>query len=80
MNQFLNFYDIKILYPDEWVLLGNPVSKNGKIVSGIVILHSHDKKEVCYLGKDKIQNFDRVAVTYTGDIKSQRRIGILVRL
>jgi len=74
------FDEIKQHFPDEWVLLGNPVSEQGRLKSGTVILNSHDKREVCYLGKDKIGAFERVTVAYTGSLQNQRRIGILRRL
>ena len=46
MGQLLNINEIKILYPDEWVLVGNPIMDESKIdiVSGIPIYHSKDKK------------------------------------
>jgi hypothetical protein len=31
MEQLLNLTTIKVLYPDEWVLLGNPVMDDSKI-------------------------------------------------
>jgi hypothetical protein len=53
MKQSTTVSDIRRLYPDEWVLLGNPVidRKNQQIVSGVLLYHSPDKKEVCYLNK-----------------------------
>lgn len=75
-----SFTIIKNKFPDQWILLGNPVSENGKFVSGVVVLHSHDKKEVCYLGKDKVKDYKRVTVVFTGEIKPQNRIGILKRI
>jgi hypothetical protein len=54
--------DIKKSYPDEWVLLGNPEKNEHemKILSGIVLYHSPDKREVAYLGKPLIKGYDRV--------------------
>jgi hypothetical protein len=74
------FDDIKHRFPDEWVLLGNPVSEQGQVQTGMLILHSKDKRDVYYSGKDKIADFARVTVVYTGDIQNQRRIGIMRRL
>jgi hypothetical protein len=54
--------DIKKSYPDEWILVGNP-EKNERemeILSGIVLYHSPDKREVAYLGKPLIKEYDRV--------------------
>jgi hypothetical protein len=46
MEQILNVADIKTLFPNEWVLLGNPVMDESKIdvLSGIPLFHSKDKK------------------------------------
>ena len=51
MSQLLNINEIKKLYPDEWVLLGNQVMDESKlnVLSGIPIYHSKDQKEVCYI-------------------------------
>ncbi|GHT80172.1 hypothetical protein FACS189467_1630 [Bacteroidia bacterium] len=61
MKQPINVSDIKKQYPDEWILLGNPVrDKNGlDVLSGVLVYHSPDKKEVCYLGKPLIKGFDK---------------------
>jgi len=79
----LNISDIKKLYPDEWVLIGNPVmdSSNIDVLSGIPILHSKDKKEVCYIGRDKTSDFDKITLIYTGSFKATRKItGIFNRI
>jgi len=83
MEQVMPIDEIKSLYPNEWVLLGNPVlGENGvKVISGIPIYHSADKKEVCYLGRDKTGGFAKIKLIYTGTIKHQRVItGIFNRV
>ena len=83
MAPLLNISDIKKLYPDEWVLIGNPVmdSSNIDVLSGIPILHSKDKKEVCYIGRDKTSDFDKITLIYTGSFKATRKItGIFNRI
>ena len=64
MEQTLNIREIKQLFPGEWVLLGIPVMDDSKIdvVSGIPIFHSKDKKEVCYIGRDKTSAFNKVTL------------------
>ncbi len=49
MESLLNIPEINSLYPNEWILLGNPVMDDAQIdvLSGIPIFHSKDKKEVC---------------------------------
>ena len=76
MGQLLNISEIKSLYPDEWVLLGNPIMDESKIdvLSGIPLFHSKDKKEVCYIGRDKTSNFDKITLIYTGTFRPTRKI------
>ena len=76
MGQLITISDIKNLYPDEWILLGNPVKdENGvDFLSGIPIYHSKDKKEVCYIGRDKTEGFDKITLIYTGSFKPIRKL------
>lgn len=83
MGQPLSINDIKERYPDEWVLIGNPVMDDSKIdvLSGIPIYHSKDKKEVCYIGRDKTSDFDKITLIFTGTFKPIRKItGIFNRV
>lgn len=72
--------ELKKIYPDEWVLLGNPQIKDTSVLGGVVLYHSKDKKEVCYIGRDKTTNYPSVTIVYAGDLKKRRTIGILRRL
>ena len=83
MEELLNIHDIKKIYPNEWVLVGNPIMDESKIdvLSGIPIYHSKDKKEVCYIGRDKTSAFDKITLIYTGALKPIRKItGIFNRI
>ena len=80
MQPILTIDEIKAQYPDQWVLVGNPVIKDTKLLNGIVLFHSKDKKEVCYLGKNLTEGYDKITLTFTGAAKSIRRIGIMKRL
>ena len=82
MQQTLNINEIKKLYPNEWILIGNPIMDDNhfNVLSGIPIYHSKDKKEVCYIGKDKTENFQKITLIYTGEHKAIRKItGIFKR-
>ncbi len=74
MNESLNIAAIKALYPNEWVLIGNPEMDNTElnVLAGIPVLHSKDKKEVCYLGKSKTADFNTITIIYTGNFKAVR--------
>jgi hypothetical protein len=83
MGQLLTIAEIKNLFPNEWVLIGNPVMDESKIdvLMGIPLFHSKDKKEVCYIGRDKTTNFDKITLIYTGTFKPARKItGIFNRI
>jgi hypothetical protein len=55
--------DMKKNYPDEWILLGNPEMDEyeQKILSGIVIYHSPDKREVACMSRPLVKNYERTA-------------------
>lgn len=79
-DKYVTIEEAKIQYPDEWLLLGNPVTDNLNVIGGILLYHSKDKKEVCYLGKDKTANYSKITLEFTGSFKPKRRIGIMRRL
>ena len=57
--------EIKRSYPDEWILLGNPVEDEyERTIAGVVLYHSPDKREVCYLGKSRIVGYKRTALFF----------------
>lgn len=76
MGQILSISDIKKLFPDEWVLVGNPVMDDAhlNVLSGIPIIHSKDKKEVYYLGRSHTPAYDTITIIYTGTFKPMRKI------
>jgi hypothetical protein len=83
MKQLINISEIKALYPDEWVLLGNPIMDDSKldVISGVPLFHSKDKKEVCYIGRSKTADFDKITLIYTGSFRPIRKItGIFNRI
>lgn len=79
-NTYIPFNELKKLYPDEGILLGNPEVKNTSVLGGVVLYHSKDKKEVCYIGRDKTADFSTVTIAFAGDVKQHRKIGLLRRI
>lgn len=79
-DTYIGLDELKKQYPDEWVLLGNPKMENTSVLGGVVLYHSKDKKEVCYIGRDLTTAFDTVTIAFAGDVKQHRKIGILRRL
>lgn len=71
---------IRKKYPDEWVLLGDPIMKDMEIMGGYVLLHHKDKKELTIQGRSLIGGFSDYRVIYTGKLPSIHRLGILRKL
>jgi len=71
--------DIKKSYPDEWILLGNPVKDEYgmDIYSGVVLYHSRDKRELAYLGKPLVKNYDRVLLFFNRVTPRPKRAAIV---
>jgi hypothetical protein len=82
MEQAMNFNEIRKCYPDEWVLLGNPIMDNSllKVFSGIPLYHSKDKKELCYSGRSLTGGYDKITVIYTGTFAPKRTSGFSRRI
>lgn len=74
--QPLSMTEMTRLFPAEWVLIGNPVMDEHSlnVLSGIPILHSKDKKEVCYLGRNKIGDYETFTLVFTGKVQPSRKI------
>jgi hypothetical protein len=75
MTQIVNMSDISALYPDEWLLFGNPDmdEKTQRIMSGILLYHGRDKKEVCYLGKPLTAGYDKTALIFNRTTPRRKR-------
>ena len=66
--------DIKASYPDEWILLGNPEKDEYfQTVAGVVLYHSPDKREVCYLGKPHIAGYNKTALFFNRVTPREKR-------
>jgi hypothetical protein len=76
----LSINEIKAQYPDEWVLVGNPELDDpntlgsivSKMVRGIVLFSSKDKRELAYRAKEFTPLVSRTACIYTGEIPQNR--------
>lgn len=79
--EVLSFETIKSLYPNEWVVVGNPVlddettlgSISDKLVRGVVLLHGKDKRELALKTKEARKGFASITCVYTGEFPKDRR-------
>ena len=69
--------DIQIQYPEEWVVLGNPIFNGMKILKGTVLAHHSDKRVASIEGGERREGFKKFTVSFTGQIKSNYHIGLL---
>ena len=67
--------DIKKSYPDEWILLGNPVMNEREmaILSGVVLYHSPDKRELAYRDKPLLKNYDQTSLFFNRVTPREKR-------
>jgi hypothetical protein len=81
MPQVLTIDQIKAQYPNQWVLVGNPELDNeetlgsivDKLVRGVVLLHSVDKRELAYKASEARLGYESIACIYTGVFPKNRK-------
>ena len=76
-DEILVWDDIKSLYPDEWVVIANPVFDGMKLLKGIMFAHHPDKRVASIEGGERREGFKKFTVLFTGQIKSNSHIGLL---
>ena len=74
--QVLTIAEIKTQYPNQWVLVGNPVmdAQEQQVIAGLPVFYSKSKKQVCYLGAELVKKFDSTILLFTGQPKHPQRI------
>lgn len=71
---------IRKKFPNEWVLLADPVMQGSEIVGGIVLSHHLDKRELTILGRPLIGGHANYRVVYTGELPTMHCLGILRKI
>jgi hypothetical protein len=77
----LTIEEIRKLYPDQWVLIGNPELKNSevlepivyKILRGVVLLANKNKRELSLQAKDARQGYESISCIWTGEFPKNRK-------
>jgi hypothetical protein len=79
--EILSIDQIRALYPNEWVLVGNPELDDedslgsivDKLLRGAVLLHSKDKRELAYKASEVRKGYESIACIYTGLFPKNRK-------
>ncbi|MEY4937244.1 MAG: hypothetical protein RIS64_3603 [Bacteroidota bacterium] len=79
--EILTIAQIREKFPNQWVLIGNPEltkmdtlgSIVSKLVRGVVLMGSADKRELAYNAKELRQGFQSITCIYTGEFPKGRK-------
>jgi hypothetical protein len=79
--EILTIAQIREKFPNQWVLIGNPELTNmdtlgsivSKLVRGVVLMGSADKRELAYKAKELRQGFQSITCIYTGEFPKGRK-------
>ena len=80
------YEEIKVQYPDEWILIGNlelkdpmlqtSISRNFKC--GVVLLHDTNRFEIARRSKEARVGYRNITLIYTGDIPQNRPLWLKI--
>ena len=79
-NTIMNWEDVKKYYPNEWVVLGNPIFEGMNVLEGIVLAHHTDKRVASIEGGERRGDFSKFTLIFTGQIPSRGHIGLLRKI
>lgn len=77
VEEILTWEEIKNCYPNEWVVLGNPIFDAMKILSGTVLAHHQDKRVASIEGGEHRTGFQKFTLAFTGEFQSNAHVGLL---
>lgn len=80
MSDVLTIDEINKRYPEEWVLIGDPVTDDSlEVLSGTVLFHGKDRQEMYRAAKSfsSPSSPPRFATHYTGDIVDPDTVSVL---
>jgi hypothetical protein len=80
LNGYLETKEIRAIYPDEWVLLENPIMDGAKIVGGTVLFHDIDKRKMALEAREIFKYQKNIMHFYTGETTKNAKIGLLRKI
>ncbi len=77
----LTIEQIKVQYPNSWVLVGDPQMREDHFVGAVIdmilsavpIYHSKDKREIAYNIKKLKNGYQKTACIFTGEMPKNRK-------
>ncbi len=79
VKNYLSIERIKVLYPNQWVLLADSQVEGLNLLGGRVILNAEDKHQLALNGRELVKKYSQVRHFYTGERPRQKHIGLIVR-
>jgi hypothetical protein len=76
-KEVLKMAEIESSYPNQWIVLGNPVFNGIDVLEGVVIAHHADKRIASMEGAERRASFQKITLFYVGKLPPPRRIGLL---
>ena len=77
-EKFTDIEKIKSTYKNEWILLAEPQEKDGELMSGIILFHHCDKKQLAIANQNckLTKQYKKATHFYTGTLPKRNSIGI----
>ena len=79
-DEIMLWEEIKKHFPNEWVVLGNPVFEDMKILQGTVLAHHTDKRVTSLEGGERRDGFNKFTLVFTGQLPPKHHIGLLRKI
>lgn len=76
-HKILVWEDIQKIYPDEWVVIGNPAFNGMNLLKGTVLAHHVDKRVASLEGGQRREGFSKFTLIFTGQHHAKHHIGLL---
>ena len=76
----LSWDEIIKKYPEEWVVLANPIFAGMQITEGVVLTHHSDKRVASIESTERRTGFRKFTLIYTGSIPANHHIGLLKKV
>jgi hypothetical protein len=76
-TEVLKMAEIEARYPNQWIVVGNPVFNGMDVLEGVVVAHHVDKRIASMEGGERRASFKKVTLFYVGQLPPPRRIGLL---